>query len=209
MLEFVNSALPKDSQVRGPKSQPIAPVLSARDPKLSWRDACDNDEVRGEEVFVSSRGAKSYVRHATDLRVVYEGRPDRMRERRLGQLASEYRLPTNAREAESVRGKIDDETGLGPDSNSLVVGTERTMAPWAMMLKNGKILIRRSQETRAAINLLHHGTNSNYSNCLLWSPWQHLEDIATIQDEEETEAQKETRLSIFPMSVFPYVGEDD
>ena len=149
------------------------------------------------------------MRFATDLRTLYEGRPDRMFEMRFGQLASEYRLPPNPREAESVRGKIDEHTGLGPDSTSLVAGTERTWAPKAMMMKNGRIMIRRSQETKAVINLLHHGTSSKYANCFLWSTWQHLEDIATVQNEEETAAQKETRLSIYPMSVFPFLEEDN
>ena len=129
ILELFNSALPKDSQLRGLKSQPAVPVMSSPDPKLSWRGACDNDEVKGEEVFVSNEGGKSYVRYATDLRVLYEGRPAMMHEMRFGQLASEYRLlKTNSREEESVRGKIDDETCLGPDSTSLVAGTERTLA---------------------------------------------------------------------------------
>ena len=52
LLEFFNSVIPKTSQVRGLKSQPIAQVIARRDPKLRWRDACDNDEVIGEEVFI-------------------------------------------------------------------------------------------------------------------------------------------------------------
>ena len=43
-----------------------------RDPKLTWRGASDNDEARGEEVFVSNSGRKLYVRRDTDLRVLYE-----------------------------------------------------------------------------------------------------------------------------------------
>ena len=209
ILEFYNSAMPKNCQVRGLQSQPIVKITSARDPKLSWRGACDNDEVRGEEVFVSTAGGKSYVRRDTDLRVLYEGRPERLREMRLGQLASEYRLAANNREAESVKSKIDSQTGLGPCSTNLVAGTERTMAPQAMMMKNGRVMVKRPQEARAVINLLYYGTTSKYANCLLWSPWQHLEGIAAEQEEEETGAQKATRLSIFPMSVFPYLREDD
>ena len=210
ILSFFNSAFPKNSQVTGLKSQPIIRIMSTRDPKLSWRGASDNDEVRGEEVFASNPGGKSYVRHDTDLRVLFELRPDKMCEMKLGQLASEYRLLIkNCREAESVRGKIDDQTGLGPDSTSLVAGTERTLAPQAMMMKNGRVMLRRSQETRAVINLLHHGTTSAYTNFLLWSTWQRLEEIGTTQDEEETPAQKETRLSIYPMSMFPFLEEDN
>ena len=64
-------------------------------------------------------------------------------------------------------------------------------------------------DSEAVIRLLHHGTTSKYVNCLLWSPWQQLENIATNQEEEETDDQKKTRLSIFPMSVFPCVEEED
>ena len=103
LLEFFNSVIPKTSQVRGLKSQPIAQVIARRDPKLRWRDACDNDEVIGEEVFISQPGGKSYVRRHTDIRVLYEGRPEQMREMRLGQLASEYRLLNRThKEAETI-----------------------------------------------------------------------------------------------------------
>ena len=90
LLEFFNSALPKTSQVRGMKSQPIVQVLSMREPKLKWRDANDNDEVRGEGVYVS--GGQYYVRRDTDIRKLYEERPDGMSGMRLGQLAADYRL---------------------------------------------------------------------------------------------------------------------
>ena len=90
ILQFFNSALPKMSQVRGLKSQPIVQVMSMREPKLKWRDASDNDEIRGDEVYVS--GAKCYVRRDTDIRVLYEMRPDAMFGMRLGQLAADYRL---------------------------------------------------------------------------------------------------------------------
>ena len=90
ILEFLNSALPKMSRVRGLKSQPIVQVMSMREPKLKWRDASDNDEIRGDEVYVS--GAKCYVRRDTDIRVLYEMRPDAMFGMRLGQLAADYRL---------------------------------------------------------------------------------------------------------------------
>ena len=173
ILEFFNSALPKTSQVRGLKSQPIVQVTSMRDPKLKWRDACDNDEVRGEEVFVSQPGGKSYVRRDTDIRVLYECRPELMHGMRLGQLASEYRLmQRNSKETEAMRGKIDDRTGLGLSSSSLVAGTEETLAPQAMMMTNGRIMAKRSNGSKAVIHLLVHGTTSKYVNCLLWSPWQ-------------------------------------
>ena len=117
ILEFYNSALPNTSQVRGLKSQPIVRVKSTRDPKLKWRDACDDDEVRGEVVFVSSTAAKSYVRRDSDIRVLYEGRPDVMAEMRLGQLAAEYRLlERGSKDTENIRYSINKkhlEMGIG------------------------------------------------------------------------------------------------
>ena len=38
---------------------------------------------------------------------------------------------------------------------------------------------------------------------LLWSPWTELEGVNGEQTEDETEKQKEARLSVFPKSVFP------
>ena len=210
LLEFFNSVIPKTSQVRGLKSQPIVPVIAMCDPKLRWRDACDNDEVIGEEVFISQPGGKSYVRRDTDIRVLYEGRPERMREMRLGQLASEYRLLKRThKETETIRNKIDNQTSLGPPSSSIVAGTVDTLAPQAMMMANGRIMAKRNTDNKAVIHLLNHGTTSKYVNCLLWSPWQQLENIATEQEEAETDDQKKTRLSIFPMSVFPCIEEED
>ena len=109
----------------------------------------------------------------------------------------------------SPRNIIDDQTRLGPPSQCLVAGTEGTVAPQAMMMENGRIMAKRSQDSKAAIYLLNHGTTSNYANCLLWSTWTYLEDVVTSQDDEETEDQKETRLSVYPMSVFPCVEAED
>ena len=89
-----------------------------------------------------------------------------------------------------------------------MAGIEDTLAPQAMVMTNGRIMAKRN-DSEAVIRLLHHGTTSKYVNCLLWSPWQQLENIATNQEEEETDDQKKTRLSIFPMSVFPCVEEED
>ena len=92
------------------------------DPKLNWREACDNDEVRGEEVFVSSAGEKSYVRRDSDIRVLYEGRPDLMAEMRLGELAAEYRLlKPGSKDTENIRYTINNqhlEMGIGNDNDN-------------------------------------------------------------------------------------------
>ena len=210
ILEFFNSALPKSCQLQGLKSQPIVKVISSKDNKLSWKDACDNDEVNGDEVFSSESSGKKYVRRQTDVRILFEERPDTMSEMRLGQLAAEYRLcELKKKETEEYRSKIDDQTGLGPPSATIVAGTEQTVAPQAMMLKNGRILVRRSHQNKAILQLLYHTTTSKYLSFLLWSPWWHLEDIKPNQEQDETEDQMMSRLSIFPMSMCEDVEEED
>ena len=210
ILEFFNSALPKSCQLQGLKSQPIVQVISSKDKKLNWKDACDNDDVNGEEVYASETSGKLYVRRQTDVRILFEERPDTMSEMTLGQLAAEYRLcKLKDKETEIYRSKIDDQTGLGPISKAVVAGTEQTAAPQAMMLKNGRIMVRRSLENKAILQLLYHTTSTKYLSYLLWTPWRQLEDIEPDQEQEETEAQMMSRLSIFPMSVCEYVEEED
>ena len=206
ILEILNAALPTVSQVIGPKSQPVVQVVSSRERKLKWKESCDEDELRGEEIFANETGEKLYIRTGSDVRVLYEQRPVPWREMVLGQFLSEYRvLKRNSREADTANSKISEIT----QSPSQVAGLEGTTAPQMMLLTNERIAVRRSQGIRAAPHLLYHGKTSKYSNCLLWTPWQHLEEVKPQQEEEETEDQRKTRLAIFPMSKFPSSGEDE
>ena len=208
ILEFFNSALPNSCQLQGLKSQPIVKLISSKDNKLSWKDACDNDEVNGDKVFANESSGKMYVRRQTDYRILFEERPDAMSEMPLGQLAAEYRLcEQKKKETEEYRSKIDERTGLGPLSTTLVAGTERTVAPQAMLLKNGRILVRR--KNKAILQLRYHTTTTKYLSFLLWSPWWRLENIEPDQEPDETEAQMMSRLSIFPMSICENVVEED
>ena len=76
------------------------------------------------------------------------------------------------------------------------------------MLKNGKIMKRR-QDVEAVPILLFSGCSSEHVNQLMWSPWQQLEEVTGIQEQEETENQEKTRLQIFPLSVFPSIEEEN
>ena len=206
ILELLNATLPTTSQVLGPKSQPVVPVVASRDRRLKWRESCDEDELRGEEIFACETGEKLYVRAGSDMRVLYEARPEKYKEMTLGHFLSDYRpLKLNSREADTANNKIGEMTEL----SSQVAGSDGTLAPQIMMLTNGKIVVRRSRGVRAVPHLLYFGTTSKYSNCLLWTPWQHLEKVEPHQEEEETEDQKNKRLSIYPMSKFPSSQEDD
>ena len=121
----------------------------------------------------------------------------------LGQLASEYRkIQAGGHGLESAREKIDPETGVGPASMSPVVGTEDQMAPICMQLTNGTVMQQRSGP-KAVLHLLYSDAPGKHGNQLLWSPWRYLEDVGEDQQEEETDLQKNRRLAVFPMSVYP------
>ena len=208
-LEFVNSTLPssKVRQAIGPTSQAIAQVITTKERKLTWRAARDSDNETGEAIF-ESQGNSLYVRTDSDVRKLYEGRPEKMQQMRLGQLASEYRLLRQSDHGfESARNSIDEETNLGPNSSDLVAGTINTFAPKAMRLANDKIMKRRIED-KAVPHLLFSGLMSRHGSELMWSPWQNLEEITGDQDENETAEQRRTRLQIFPLSRFSYAEED-
>ena len=167
----------------------------------------DSDNHNGEEIFESVE-RRLYVRTVGDIRILYEKRPRRMTEMRLGEFLSKYRLlKPSANGYEKAKNSINEDTFVGPDSEFLVAGTSDTAAPDTMMLTNGQLMKRR-QGVVAVPNLLFSGCISKHGNQLMWSPWQRLEEVTGIQDEHETEDQKKVRLEIFPYSLFPIAEEE-
>ena len=207
ILEFVNASLPgKIARAKGPTNQPVIPIVVAKDRNLSWREATDSDTVSGDSIF-EAPNHNSYVRTA-DIRTHYENRPELMKRMCLGQFACEYRvLKPSGCGYEKAKNSINEDTGVGPNSDVLVAGTSDVFAPKTMMLKNKKILIRR-QEVMAAPNLLYSGCTSKHGNQLMWTHWEKLEKVTGEQIEEETESQKSVRQQIFPLSVFPILEDE-
>ena len=206
VLEFVNATLP-GHKARGPTSQPVIPIVVAKDRNLSWRSALDSDNHNGETIFENVNN-QLYVRTAGDLRILFENRPDRMNRMVLGELVSHYRLlKQSGCGYEKAKNSINEDTSIGPESGDLVAGTCDTVAPQTMMLKNGQLMKRRHGR-HAVPNLLYSGCSSKHGNELMWTSWRQLEDVTGEQDEEETENQRGVRLELFPLSVFPIVKED-
>ena len=208
-LEFINLTLPssKVHQAIGPTSQAIIQVITTKDRKLTWRASRDSDNEAGEVIFESD-GNRLYVRTDSDVRKLYEGRPARMREMRMVQLACEYRLLMPSDNCfETAKNSINEETNVGPNSSDLVAGTRNTFAPKAMRLANDKIMKKRTDD-KVVPHLLFSGMMSRHGSQLMWDPWQKLEDVTGQQDEIETAEQRQTRLHIFPLSKFPYIDED-
>ena len=152
--------------------------------------------------------SRAYVMTFSDVRIQYENRGEHMKEMRLGELASKYRLlKPSGHGYEKAKSSIDEETLMGPLTDKLLAGTSNVVAPETLMLKNGKIMKRR-QDVDAVPMLLFSGCSSKFGNELMWSSWQNLEEVTGIQDVQETEQQKKTRLQLFPLSVFPSVEEN-
>ena len=209
-LDFINSSLPcrKVPQAIGPTSQTITQVIATKERNLTWRGALDSDNQTGEAIF-KSEDEKLYVRTNSDVRKLYEERPECVWLMPLGQLATEYRLlKPSDRGFEKAKNSIDEESNVGPDSNDLVAGTSNMFAPTTLRLRSGKLMKRRA-ERKAVPHLQFFGSTSRHGNQLMWSPWQNLEDVSGNQNEEETEEQKKARLQIFPLSIFPVVQDDD
>ena len=208
LLEFVNEAVPvhKVEKAKGSASQPVIPIIVSKDRNLSWRSAVDSDNHNGESVFETVE-SRSYVRTSSDVRIQYENRAEDMNEMVLGELASKYRiLKPSGHGYEKAKSSINEETLIGPLTDQLVAGTSNVAAPETMMLKNGKIMKRR-QDVEAVPILLFSGCSSEFGNELMWSSWRKLEEVTGIQEGQETEQQKKTRLQVFPLSVFPSVEE--
>ena len=207
LLEYVNGHLPEDDRLVGPRSQRLVQVVTSKGEKVSWRKAKDHDIQREEDIFVNQEAEeneyKGYVRSKGDVRRLYEARPEKMSGMRLGQFAAEYReIQAGGNGLESAKSKIDAETDVGPDSDGRVIGMENLAAPQCMKLSNGVVMQRRTGQP-AVLHLLHSGAPGRFGHKLLWEPWQYLEDVTGNQVDEETVNQKNTRLAIFPMSVYP------
>ena len=215
LLEFINASLPDGNKVAGLRSQPICQVVTSKERSLTWKEAKDSDNQNGEDIFEvqgednNEEDKKKYVRVKHDMRTLYEMRPDKLKTMRFGQFASEYRrIQPGGRGLQSAKDKIDPISGLGPESTDMVVGTSNEMAPQCMQLKNGDLMVKRAGK-KAVLHLLYSGKASKHGNQVLWTNWQHLEEVTGEQDEEETAEQKSTRLKIFPSSVFQQDNFDD
>ena len=206
VLEFLNGCMPssKAPQLKGATSQAMAQIIAQKDEKHTFRPAPGEEEGDGQENMFLSRDGEPYMRTTGDIRVLYELRPMVTDPMPLAQLACEYRIlkPNRDKQAyDRALGEIDSTTNVGPDSSTTIAGTLHR-APTSMKLRNGKIMVKRSGAF-AVPYLLHSGALNKYSNTLLFNPWRELESIQVDQEDIETAAQRQIRLELFPMSVFP------
>ena len=209
ILEYTNGHLPEDGRLVGPRSQSIVQVDTSKGDKVPWREAQDRDNIRGDDIFLNQEEENEenegtgYIRSKSDIRRLYEVRPLKMYGMRLGQMAAEYHeIQAGGHGLESAKSQIDSQTNVGPDSDGRVVGMENLSAPQYMKLSNG-IVMKRRKGRLAVLQLLYSGAPGAFGHELLWEPWQYLEDVRGNPSNEETLEQKNTRLAIFPLSMYP------
>lgn len=205
LMEFINGCLPDESRLTEERSQPITQVITSKERKLTWKEAQDSDNQRGEVLFASQvdqregEDGKNYVRTKSDIRILYEMRPAKLKNMVLGFFASSYRkIKPGGHGFQSAKDRINPGTGVGPDSSEKLVGDDHLMAPQCMELTNGDVMVKRSGKS-AVLHFLYDGKTRRHGNQVLWSSWMFLEKIRD-QEVVESEVQRERRLEVFPMS---------
>ena len=213
LMEFINGCLSDEHCLTEERSQPITQVITTKDRRLTWKEAQDSDNQRGDIIFANQAGEgdgegeerKYYVRSKSDIRTLYEMRPPRMSNMVFGFFASKYRrMWPSGNGFEAAKNKIDPSTGLGPDSTEKIVGDDDLMAPQCMQLSNEVVMVKRAKG--AVLHCLFDGKTGRHGNQVLWESWRYLEEI-TDQDQGVTEEQTRRRLEVFPLS--KRQGEDD
>ena len=76
-------------------------------------------------------------------------------------------------------------------------------APLSMKLSNTVIMKKRSEKSKPVPLLLRSNTLDSYGERLLFQPWRSAEELHQKQTEEDKERQKQNRLQLFPMAIFP------
>ena len=226
VLEFLNGCIPgsKVPLLKGPTSQSIVSIISERNDTHTWTKIQgdvgeDGDRIEdldwGEDVFFSQRN-HPYIRSTSDVRVLYELRPDSMRDMSLAQFAVQYYVLWPSQETHHTNyyqqtvAAIDPVTKVGPDSSHLIAGSPIfSAAPVSMKLRNEKVMVKRKRDEDAVPQLLYSGALTKYANNVLFNPFTQRESIDATREEFETDNEKETRLELFPMGVFTKLEEEE
>ena len=69
--------------------------------------------------------------------------------------------------------------------------------------------MKMQSEKKAVLHLLNSGNSGKYANQLRRQPWNILENASGKQVEQESDYQKNTRLNVLPMSVYPICENED
>ena len=178
-------------------SQTTVSVITSQEAEFNFKDSDEKDEEY-DDIFVNSKG-ENFIISNGDLRKLYTKRPDvaGVEDMTFAQFIIDYYRKTSRQKV-----ILDPVTGVGEESEEPIVGGERR-APMAMKLSNNVIMKRRRDKNRPVPIFLKSNTLDSYGERMLFLPWRSVDELLGRQSEEDKEKQKQIRLELFPMAMFP------
>ena len=193
LLRFLHEISLSDYQE--PVSQTIVSLVSCQDQGWSFKEANEGDE-ECDDIFFNSKN-ESYIIINGDLRKLYAMRPVAVERMPFAFFATRY-----YRKQSGQKSTVNPETNIGEDSSEPIVGGE-TMAPLFMKLSNNIIMKKRVEGSKVVPLLLPSQSLDSYGERMLFQPWRSHEDFVQEITEEDKSLQRQNRLALFPMGVFP------
>ena len=197
ILRFLHEVSLADYQE--PVSQTTVSLVSCQDEGRSFKEAKEGDE-ECDDVFFNSKN-ESYIIINGDLRKLYVKRPAAVEPMPFAFFATRY-----YRKRSEQRSTVNPETNIGEDSEESIVGGE-TMAPLYMKLSNNIIMKKRSDGSKVVPILLPSQCLDDYGERMLFQAWRTHEELVQVVTEEDKAEQRQNRLALFPLGIFPRDGD--
>ena len=184
-----------------PVSQATVTVITRQEHELKFKDSDERDE-ECDDVFVNSKD-ESFIITNGDLKKLYAKRPEArgVKDMLFGQFIVDY-----YRKQPRQPAIIDHVSGVGEESEEPIVGGD-CRAPLAMKLSNNVIMKKRCETVKPVPLLLRSNTLDRYGERMLFQPWRNDDELLQPQSEEDKEKQRQNRLELFPMAIFPGVED--
>ena len=182
-------------------SQTTVGICTNQERELTFCEASERDE-ESDETYLNSIG-ESYIVKNGDMRKQYENRPNAVKHMTLAQFVIDYYKKQSHHQV-----VINPESGVGAESEDLIVGTE-LRAPLSMQLSNNVIIRKRTGKSKPVPLFLTSNTLSNFGERLLFLPWSNSEELLQRLSEDEKKKMKLNRLQLFPMATFSVVCHDE
>ena len=161
-----------------PASQYTVSVISSQEQEFSFKESDEKDE-ECDDIFINSKN-ESFIIGNGDLRKLYMKRPPAMEQMTFAQFVIDY-----YRKKPRQQAIIDPESGVGEESDTLVVGGGELRALLFMKLSNTIIMKKRSEKTRPIPVLLQLNTVNSYGERMLFQPWRSFEELVEGQSDED------------------------
>ena len=195
ILEFLYCVMVKSNTYLA--SSGVVNVITSPDLELCFKTSTEKDE-EVDDVYRNKKN-EAYIVSNSNLGKLYALRPDGVEAMRFAQFVTEYYIDKKVN-----RAIIDQESGIGGDSEDTIVGGEGN-APIFMQLKNRKIMKKRTRADKLKVVplLMNSGTLDEYGEAIMFKPWRRKEELLNGLSEEEKLRCRQVKLQLFPFGVFP------